>query len=141
VPQLVGHEKFFPYRWVSTLGLGVLLLYLVYYLETADAFRLSKAARNVLYSICVLITAVSLLAPGLIMALILVLLGFARADRILTGVGVGFFVVFLSAFFYGIEVTLLTKSMLLVATGVILLATHWAVRHYFLPLQRSGANE
>lgn len=141
LPQLVEHEKFFPYRWVSTLGLGVLLLYLVYHLETADAFRISRPGRTALYSICVLVTAATMLAPGLIMALVLVLLGFARADRVLTGVGIGFFVVFLSAFFYGIEVTLLTKSMLLIATGVILLAGHWVVRHYFLPLQRTVADE
>ncbi|MGD8567910.1 MAG: DUF4401 domain-containing protein [Gammaproteobacteria bacterium] len=140
LPQLVEHYEFFPYRWVSTLGLGIVLLYVVYQLETADALRLSPVARGTLYGVCVLLTAATLRAPGLIMALILVLLGFARADRLLTGVGIGFFVVFLTAFFYGIEVTLLTKSMLLTATGAILLASHWAVKHYFLPLQRAGKN-
>ena len=40
---------------------------------------------------------------------------------------VGFFAIFLGAFFYGIEVSLLTKSLTLVASGLAVLLARWVI--------------
>jgi uncharacterized membrane protein len=52
------------------------------------------------------------------------------ADRVLLGVAIGFFAIFLAAFFYGIEITLLMKSMVLIATGAVLLAGRTVLKFY-----------
>ncbi|MCU7916020.1 MAG: DUF4401 domain-containing protein [Candidatus Thiodiazotropha sp. (ex Gloverina cf. vestifex)] len=61
------------------------------------------------------------------LGLIVTLLG-AHSGRVtFTGAGIGFFVLFLTAFFYGIEVSLLTKSITLVATGIAILVSRWII--------------
>ena len=93
-----------------------------------------------IFSISVLVIVGASMAPGLIMALIILLLGFSRADRVLIGVAIGFFTVFLTAFFYGIEVTLLMKSLILVITGIILLAGRFMLKYYLAAQDKVGAN-
>lgn len=50
-----------------------------------------------------------------------VLLGTATGNRSFIGAGIAFLVVFVTAFFYGIEMTMLEKSITLVATGAAVL--------------------
>ena len=140
IPEIAEHMNIFPHPWISTLGLGAILLYLVMRSIKEETFVLTQSGKAIIYGVCVLAVLAASMAPGLIMALILLLTGFARADRVLTGVAIGFFAIFLAAFFYGIEVTLLMKSVLLVATGLVLLAARFAMKHYFAYSQGAGTN-
>jgi hypothetical protein len=56
-----------------------------------------------------------------LLALTVVLLGTATGNRSFIGAGIAFLVVFVTAFFYGIEMTMLEKSITLVATGAAVL--------------------
>ena len=51
---------------------------------------------------------------------------FARSlEARFIGAGIAFLVVFIATYFYGIEVSMLTKSITLVATGAAVLAARW----------------
>jgi uncharacterized membrane protein len=63
--------------------------------------------------------------PGLLLALIVVMLGTASGHRTFVGAGIVFLVVFVAAYFYGIEVSMLTKSITLVSSGVAVLVARW----------------
>jgi len=60
--------------------------------------------------------------PGILLGLFLLVLGYHRADRFLTGLGAVQIPLYLYIFYYNLEADLLTKSGLLVLGGVILLA-------------------
>ena len=71
--------------------------------------------------------------PGLAFAIGLLALGFWRSERILTALGLLFVPVFIVVFYYDLQLTLLDKSLMLMAGGAALLAlrqglVHWARR-------------
>ena len=57
----------------------------------------------------------------------IVVLGFANGNRVLTGLGITALLFYVSAYYYLLEETLLFKSGVLLATGIVLLATRWLV--------------
>jgi len=69
----------------------------------------------------------SLGAPGLASALLILLLGFASGNRLLMALGVLGLFGFASHFYYSLHATLLAKSGLLALTGLCLLAAHWVI--------------
>ena len=65
------------------------------------------------------------LGSALLLALIVTLLGAAAGQHTFAGAGIAFLAVFVTAYFYGMETTLLTKSITLVATGAAVLVARW----------------
>lgn len=72
--------------------------------------------------------------PGILGALLVLLIGFWRTDRLLLGLAAAFLVFYLGAYYYSLEWTLLAKSVALVGTGLVLLALRCVV----LRLTRGG---
>ena len=68
--------------------------------------------------------------PGLASALIVLLLGFGAGNRLLQALGILALLGFVSHFYYSLHATLLEKSALLAAAGVVLLAAHWALGRF-----------
>jgi hypothetical protein len=64
----------------------------------------------------------TLKAPGLAPAVLILLLGFGNANPTLLGLGAAALLGYLSFYYYSLEATLLYKSALMSATGIILLA-------------------
>ena len=64
--------------------------------------------------------------PGILAAVIVLLLGFWRNNVLLMGLATLFLLFFLSAYYYNLEITLLNKSYILMGTGVVLLALRFA---------------
>ena len=60
-------------------------------------------------------------APGIIAAIILLLLAFQRGNRVLMGIAIIFLVVFFVAYYYHLNITLLMKSLTLMSAGACLL--------------------
>lgn len=83
---------------------------------------------------------VSLGAPGLASALILLLLGFAAGNRLLLALGVLALLGFVSHFYYSLHATLLAKSGLLAVTGIALLAAAWLLRQAPAAAEKAGAH-
>ena len=74
-----------------------------------------------------LVSLAAILAPGLIAALLVLVLGFAAGNRILTGMAILAAAWYLGAFYYQMQITLLEKSGVMLATGVLLLAMRFAL--------------
>jgi uncharacterized membrane protein len=111
--------------WLSTLLLGAALLYLVHGLlierGIAPLDRIAWAA----YAAVLLLMWPALRAPGLIGALIVLLLGFRRGNRLLLGMALLFLALFLSAYYYHLSISLLLKSAALAGSGAVLLGLRW----------------
>jgi len=69
----------------------------------------------------------AVLAPGLIAALLVLVLGFAAGNRILCGMALLAASWYLGAYYYQMQITLLEKSGVMLATGVVLLAMRFGL--------------
>ena len=67
----------------------------------------------------------SLQANGISIGLMIILLGFAGCNRVLLGLGVYALLLYVSAYYYFLDATLLEKSLTLLVIGVVLLLTRW----------------
>lgn len=72
-----------------------------------------------------LISLILIPAPGVAAALLIILIGFGCAAPTLTGLGIAAGLAYLSHFYYSQSFTLLNKSLVLLATGLALLALRW----------------
>lgn len=127
LPELGVSFEFYPRPWVSTVLLGALLVFVA---RQAWAALLGDAPQSTLYVVYGMLTVVvfgAWNAPGLLLALIVTLLGASSGHRTMVGAGIGFFVLFLAAYFYGIQTTMLQKSATLVASGVAILSARWLI--------------
>ncbi|MBT9613060.1 MAG: DUF4401 domain-containing protein [Burkholderiales bacterium] len=113
------------YLWLSTALLGAGLLYLVHVLLTERGLAPFGSFALTAYGAVVLLTLPAQRAPGLIGALLVLLLGFRRGNRLLMGMALLFLAVFLSAYYYHLSISLLMKSAALAGSGVVLLALRW----------------
>lgn len=124
LPELGSDFLFYPRPWISTLLLGALLFYVVH--AAWQALWAGRAAAAVAVHVLVLaIIAAAWFAPGLLLALIVILLGAAAGHRTFVGAGIVFLIVFVGAYFYGIEITMLQKSITLVTAGIVILSARW----------------
>jgi hypothetical protein len=81
----------------------------------------------------------SMKAPGLASAGLILVLGFAAGSRILVALGILGLLGFVTHFYYSLQVSLLEKSGILALTGLLLLAAHLAVRFSFPPRAAADA--
>ena len=83
--------------------------------------------------------AASFKAPGLAGSLAIAVLGFANGNRVLLGLGVAAMLFYASTYYYLLELTLLEKSGVLIATGAALLAARWTLLRRVLPAEATRA--
>lgn len=125
LPELGSGFDFYPRPWISTILLGALFLYVGYRTSPVLLDGTGKGASAIVYGLMIAVIVTAWPMPGLLLALIVVILGAANGHRTFIGAGIVFFVVFVSAYFYGIEVSMLTKSIALVSSGVAILIARW----------------
>ena len=75
--------------------------------------------------------------PGLLAAVGLLVLGYAMADPVLSGLGLAFVPTFIVAYYYDLDVGLDLKSWVLMGSGAVLLAVRWHLSRR--PWAREGA--
>ena len=123
------HDKsaFGVQPWMGEVLAGAVMIYVVWQLLQ----RLGKRAAGPLAITAILGTlilcAVSLEARGLTVGLVIMLLGFAGGNRILSGLGIVALLFYISSYYYLLESSLLVKSQILFVTGLILLAIRWLI--------------
>ncbi len=137
LPELGVDFSFYPRPWISTVLLGALFLY-VGMRAWRPLLASGGAAAATVVTLMLAVIAAAVAAPGLLLALIVTVLGTASGNRSFVGAGVAFLALFLAAWFYGIEVTLLAKSVTLVATGAVVLAARWWVLAVLTPAHGEG---
>lgn len=96
-----------------------------------EGIALASAAGTAAILAALLLCVLSYVAPGVAIASLILLLGFACGNRILMGMGVMALLGFVSHYYYQMQSTLLVKSAVLAATGLALLLARLALHHYF----------
>lgn len=114
--------------WLSAAGLALILLYLINQIlrDLAQPLlsRTGLWAMGALLLLCI----PAYQTPGILAAVIVLLLGRWRGNGLLLGLATLFLLFFLSAYYYNLEITLLNKSYILMGTGAALLVAWWGVR-------------
>lgn len=114
--------------WVSTLGLLAGLLSWLYFMLTQYGLHTNLRLVVGVLAGTALVLLPTLPAPGIVAAVLVLGVGFRRGNRGLVGLACVFFVVFLIAFYYNLELSLLWKSLILLSTGL----ACFGLRFFFL---------
>lgn len=122
---------------VFPLSLGGVLVGLVLVLlkRSGTSWFTGVGFAAILFS--VLVAGLGLYVPGVTVGIVLVLMGFAHSNRVLIGSGLVTLVVFVFQFYYQLDLTLLSKSGLLVASGFGL----WLIRYVMLYCWPKGGSK
>ncbi len=114
--------------WVGPAVAGAVLIYAVYRLlgqhDVSSSSPVGIAALAATSAVAIL----TIGAPGVAVSLLILIVGFAGGHRTLAGVGVAALLGYLFWFYYSLHATLLVKSAVLAATGLVLIAS-WAGVH------------
>ena len=115
-----------PSAWPSAVIQAIAQLWFLYHAAAAGTRR-----RGELFGVPAAGVALlgALSAPGLLASIGLTVLGHLERNVVLKGLGLLFLPVYLAAYYYNMETTLLTKSLVLVGTGAILWGTRAWLQH------------
>ena len=122
------------YLGVTALLNGTIMLYTAYAL-TRNINQNSTLSPVALLLFLLPVALLSVWMHGLSVALTLLIVGFARGNRILQGLSLAALLWIVGRFYYTLHTTLLVKSALLIATGAALLITYAVLKH------REGAKD
>jgi len=125
LPSVYVSDSLYPRPWISTLMLGALLIYVGNIVWPHISVNPNSTATLIFFTILLVVIAAAWAIPGLLLALIVILLGVHSGDRLFIGAGLAFLVIFISAYFYGTQVSMLTKSITLISTGTVVLIARW----------------
>ncbi len=102
------------------------ILYLLYQLlKTLQVSGVRQQA--IIYICCVLVLAPALFAPAILGAILIILLGFYVNYRTALLLGTVAFIYFVSQYYYDLNLTLLTKSIILFVSGLLFLILYFFV--------------
>jgi uncharacterized membrane protein len=76
----------------------------------------------------VFVAVVSLKAPGVGVTVVMLLLGFAHGNRVLTGLGIAGLLIYWSHYYYLLQITLLQKSAVLLCAGITLIGARMVLQ-------------
>ncbi|MCP4610512.1 MAG: DUF4401 domain-containing protein [Planctomycetes bacterium] len=120
----IWRDKFNEPLWPSSILLAAGLIYLYFHLA-GGLKRLRQP-----WLICAIASTVLLgifSTPGILVAIGLLILGYAFGDRILMVLSYLFLPCFLVAFYYALNVDLAHKSWIIAGSGAVLLVVRWIV--------------
>ena len=118
----------FDLRWEFTaVALFGMLIYLLWRIGTDLGYSLRNRVVIALLVGATLLLIPALRMPGLLAALIVLALGFWRNNQGLVWLAAIFLVFYVWAFYYSLEWTLLVKSLVLLASGLVLLGLRFFV--------------
>jgi len=140
LPELGIDFEFYPRPWISTVLFGVLILYLGAQLWPQVLDGGKAIAPQIIQGLMLVVIAAAWAAPGLLLALVVTMLGASFGNRTFVRAGIAFLAVFIGAYFYGIEITMLTKSITLVGTGVAVLLARWLILKFVPEVPGEPAN-
>jgi hypothetical protein len=107
---------------LTTIGITAALVALELAIFSEQRVTPRVEAVVVAVAATVLLGLLTLSTPGIMAAITVLTLGFDRRNRILIGLAIVFLIKFASFYYYSLRMTLLEKSIVLVASGLLLLA-------------------
>ncbi|MGD8526086.1 MAG: DUF4401 domain-containing protein [Thioalkalispiraceae bacterium] len=114
--------------WMGEVLIGMTLLVVVWQLLVRHRVAFPGRVANTTLAATLLLVMASLEMTGLGLGLVIILLGFANGNRLLTSIGLVSLLFYLSSYYYLLDNTLLDKSRILLLTGLVLLAAYWIVQ-------------
>ncbi|MDM8568194.1 DUF4401 domain-containing protein [Thiotrichales bacterium HSG1] len=120
--------------WYSTIGLMAILIILEVYLLNSYEIYISDPKSYAIFISTVLVSLLLYQSPGIIASIIILVLGFQRGNRVLMGLAIIFLTLFIIAFYYHLNISLLMKSVTLITSGIALLILRFGFKYLF-PLQ------
>lgn len=125
--------------WIGEVLIGVVTVYVVWHLlqryGQAISERLSITALLGTLLLCV----VSIKVQGITVGMVIMLLGFAGANRVLLSLGIVSLLFYISSYYYLLDATLLAKSLTLLIVGLVLLIIRWLMLR-ILPVKKEAQN-
>ncbi len=115
---------------LASCSLGLVLLALLLTLLKRDAIAVGSGIGVAALILAALVAGIGVYEPGITVGLMVVLLGFSSGNTILTGLGLVASVVFISQFYYLLDLSLLQKSVMLLFSGLALLVVRQVLRYY-----------
>lgn len=124
--------------WLSALGLLLVLLALEWRILQRNGPGLLTPV-----ALIVMLGSIALLGPawqtpGILAALLLLVLGFQRSNWLVLGLAIVFLGVFIVVYYFQLQTTLLVKSLALMGSGVLLLGVYGLV-HYLVARREAPA--
>jgi hypothetical protein len=117
-----NHSSYFAWSDYLDEGLNCLiLLYAVWQLLKRYQVPLSSSSAKITLLGVLLIGLSSMQAPGITVAMLIMLLGFAASHRVLLGLGLISALFYIGKYYYSLEITLTQKSLSLLLLGLTLL--------------------
>lgn len=137
--SILPNSKFIPpvTWWHSSFSLTILLLALEYYILRSNNITTFSMNTYTILAGTLLVALLLYQSPGIIASLIVLVLGLQRGNRVLIGLALVFLSIFLIAYYYYLDITLLMKSISLMSAGLVLLGLRFMLKH-ILPLSEGG---
>lgn len=124
--------------WMGDVLGGAVLFYIVSHIFNRYARSFREPLGMAILSFVALLWLVSLEANGLSTGLAILLVGFMGANRLLLGLGVASLLLYVSWYYYSLDLSLMAKSATLLTVGVLLLGARWMLPRLF---PREWSNE
>lgn len=113
--------------WVGEVLIGGVTLYVVWQLlQRYGQPRFGRLSMTALLG-ALLLCVVSLEVQGITVGVVILLLGFAGANRVLQGLGITTLLFYISYYYLLLDVTLMEKAKYLFIVGLILLVARWLI--------------
>ena len=124
--------------WIGSALTGLIMIWAVSVLLAREGLARDSAQARIAIIGAVVIALLNLKAPGIGPVVAVLVLGFANGNRVLAGLGILGMLVYLSHYYYSLQITLLEKSMLLACTGIALLGVRLALHRYWPAAEAKG---
>lgn len=115
------------YNWVSTLGLFLITTYVIW--RIFDLLGIQQVGiKIIVYLLSIAITIATAYAPAIMGSILVMLLSFWVNYKTGLAFGVIAMTYFIGQYYYDLDLTLLTKSIILFASGWLFLGLYWMTR-------------
>jgi uncharacterized membrane protein len=125
--------------WIGEALVAAALLASVWVLLRRGGWMPGEGRTLLAFAATAMVGAASFKAPGIAAGLMIVVLGFGNGNRVLTGLGIASLLFYVSTYYYLLHATLLAKSVVLAATGAVLLGVRWVVLSFVMPGEAGDA--
>ncbi len=134
---LIGGTLEQPIVWLLTwspifseLLIVGLIIFILMNIVSSYKISLNSAAGNLVLIAGIILLFLNHFVSGASAGILLLVIGFMRQRRLLVAAGVAALLGFISWYYYHLEVTLLTKSLLLLAFSILFAVCLWVIEHH-----------
>lgn len=107
---------------------GAVMLWVIWKLIARQGLEPAKGTGLAAIAGGLIVALVSIQAPGIGVTVVILLIGYANGNRVLSGLGILSLLAYMSYYYYAMQITLLEKSVLLFCAGIALVAARLSMK-------------